>query len=228
LDTGGIEKEIIRFWTIDPKNRKVFPFKGHCYDIIAWARQLLLTRARRLDPDYAIFIDSDIFLRDPSTIDALTIWNKDVVGGAYMRMFPEGLYIATLFYNSSLKDKVKGHIKLKKLKSRVPLYEVRATSGGCLCLSRKIIQDRRVNFAPIPKNNSEDFGYCKTAIEHGYRIHLDGTTVIGHKITLKWRSWDIVRDKDGKRVEEYDSGLMIERLKKRVALQKKLKAKRDY
>jgi len=222
LDVGA-PKDIIRFWTVDPTNKEVIPFT-HCYDVIAHARQLLLTKARHLDPDYAIFIDSDVFLMDPTAIDSLTIWQKDLIGGAYSRVFPEGLFLATLFYSSVRKEKVKMWSKYKKLPGGVPLIEVHATSGGCLCLSRKLIQDRRVNFYPITETYSEDFGYCKNARDNGYKVYLDGTLLLGHKILAKWRAWDVVRQEGDERAEDFDHGTMIERIKKGVAEYKAKKA----
>lgn len=194
----GTEKEIIRFWTIEPRE---IPF-SQAYDIIAHARQLLLTRARQLDPDYAIFIDSDILIKSPDFITSLTDWKVDIVGGAYLRWFPEGLHVASLWK--------KGHYKPWRLYTpqgfkalNKAIQEVYATSGGCLCLSRKVIQDRRANFYPIPKGFSEDFGYCEQLKKVGYKVWLDGITILTHRIRGKWKSWNLRREKEETR-KEYD------------------------
>ena len=63
----GVKIELIRFWTVDPRDKKLLPFE-ECYKLIAHARQLLLSRARSIDPDYAIFIDSDIMLSDEDKV----------------------------------------------------------------------------------------------------------------------------------------------------------------
>jgi len=60
------------------------------YEPIAHIRQLLLTFARRYNPDYAIFLDSDVYPTSKDLIDRLSLWQKDIVGGAYLRLFPEG------------------------------------------------------------------------------------------------------------------------------------------
>jgi hypothetical protein len=66
------------------------------------------------------------------------------------------------------------------------LDEPYVTSAGCLCLSRKIIQDKRVNFYPIIQDNaSEDFSYYIQARNNGYKIYLDGTNALGHGNPLK-------------------------------------------
>lgn len=221
----GVETEVIRFYTANMRDKKIFPFKN-CYDVIAHARQLLLTRARYLDPDYAVYIDSDIFLQDPTTLESLTIWQKDIIGGMYRRVFPGGVYIATLFYsNSKLKEKTGKWVKIKKFPMGVPLVEVHATSGGLLCLSRKAIQDKKLNFYPVIKGYSEDFGYCKRAHILGYSVWIDGTVNVGHIIKAKWRAWDIVREEDNERSRAFDDGSMIEKINKEVERLKKEKEK---
>ena len=205
-DDGTLERlinfpyphEVIRFYTREPRE---IPFE-QAYDIIAHARQLLLTRARQIDPDYAIFIDSDILIKSEDLITSLTDWGVDVVGGAYLRWFPEGLHVASLWKEGYYKPwrlyTPKGFKQLNKA-----IQEVYATSGGCLCLSRKVIQDRRVDFYPVPKGFSEDFGYCEQLRNVGYKIWLDGITILTHRIRGKWKSWNLRREKKEMR-EEYD------------------------
>jgi GT2 family glycosyltransferase len=151
------------------------------YDPIANVRQMLLTFARRYDPDYAIFLDSDVYPRSRELIDNLTLWSKDIVGGAYLRVFPEGLWLAS-------KWEALGYPKRYALRREVrqPLEEPLMTSAGCLCLSRKIIQDKRINFYPITeKDASEDFGYCLQARDYGFKVYLDGATDLRHQIPKK-------------------------------------------
>lgn len=142
------------------------------YVPIAHIRQLLLTFARNYDPDYALFLDSDVLPRTKSLIKNLTQWQKDIVGGAYLRLFPEGLWLASKWTPPNLFHK----------KAILPLEEPHVTSAGCMCLSRKIIQDKKVNFYPVPGAASEDFGYCLQAREQGYKVYLDGTTKLEHFI----------------------------------------------
>ena len=129
--------------------------------------------------------------------------------------FPTGVFIATLFYKSEiLKEKHKEWLKLRQFPMGVPLKEVHATSGGLLCLSRKAIQDKRLNFYPVPEGYSEDFGYCDTAHKLGYTVWVDGTINVGHKISLKWRAWDVIREADDERAKAFDEGTLIDDLKK--------------
>jgi hypothetical protein len=91
-----------------------------------------------------------------------------------------------------------------------------------LALSRKVIQDKRLNFYPVLEGYSEDFGYCSKARELGYEIWVDGTVNVGHKIQLKWRAWDVIREKNGKRAKAFDDGTLIEDLKKEMEEKRKM------
>ncbi len=148
------------------------------YEPIAYVRQLLLTFARRYNPDYTIFLDSDVYPRSRDLIDRLSLWQKDIVGGAYLRAFPTGVFVASKWI-------LNHHMMLKK-KLNMPLSQPTVTSAGCLCLSRKIVQDKRINFHPILEPGaSEDFGYCLQARNFGYRIYLDATVQLHHEIPKK-------------------------------------------
>lgn len=151
------------------------------YEPIAHVRQLLLTAARRFDPDYAIFLDSDVYPLSPNLIAILTGWQKDIVGGSYVRLFSDGPYLASKF-------PVEGRPDLYRYYTVpfAPLMEPIITSAGCLCLSRRVLRDKRLNFWPMyegDKRASEDFGFCLRARELGYKIYLDGTAVLWHDLS---------------------------------------------
>ncbi len=195
----GTEKEIIKIHTINPKE---LPFKK-AYDIIAHVRQLLLTRCRQLNPECAIFIDSDIFIKTPDIITGLSMWGEDIVGGAFIRHFPEGPHVASLWKTDNSEKPYRLYSPEGFRKLNKALHEVHLTSTGCLYLSRKIIQDRRVNFFPLKKGYSEDFGYCYEARQAGYKIYLDSLTILTHRIRGKWKAWNKKRRKSITR-KEYD------------------------
>jgi len=180
LYTFKLPFEVIRFWSIDPKT---LPFNC-CYEIIVHVRQLQLTRLRQLDPDYGIFIDSDILIKSPDLITSLTDWNEDIVGGAYVRPYPWGEMLASIWKNPS------GSFRYKRRPSAA-FEEVWATSTGCLCLSRKIIQDRRLDFYPTIERSSEDYGYCIKARKLGYKVYLDSVPILCHRIRGNWKAWSI-------------------------------------
>lgn len=163
-------KEIIRLWF----RRNAVMTTQNRYEVIAHVRQLLLTRARQLSPDFAVFLDSDVLPLDAALIEKLVRHKLDVVGGPYLRRFPWGVYLATIWRDGN------------RLRSwsvpQQPLDEVELTSAGCLCLSNRVIRDRRINFYPMySQTASEDFGYCRQARKNGYKIWLDGTINLKHQ-----------------------------------------------
>lgn len=168
--------EIIRIWVRDNAA------KQNPYTVIAHVRQLLLTRARQIDSDFAVFLDDDIIVETPTMISILTGWNRmlknaHIIGGTYLRRFPRGIFIASKWKLPS----DKGKYRLYRYPPKKILSEPHVTSCGCLCLSRKIIQDRRVNFIPLfSPRASEDFGYCAWARKYGYKIYLDHTIKLRH------------------------------------------------
>ena len=82
------------------------------------------------------------------------------------------------------------------------LYKVTVTSGGCLCLNRKIIQDTRLNFSPIRHDLSEegevseDFGFCLLARHYGYEVYLDGDVRLTHLAPTpdRIRPWAVLKE----------------------------------
>lgn len=164
--------KVIRIWF----RKDAAMLSENRYEPIAHVRQLLLTFARSFDPDYAIFLDSDVLPQTRHLIDSLTSWRKDIVGGPYLRLFPEGLWLATRWQSPERPD-----CCMFLRSPRTALDEPLMTSGGCLCLSNKIIQDRRIDFYPMyGEDASEDFGYCLKAREYGYKVYLDGTISLLH------------------------------------------------
>ena len=70
---------------------------------------------------------------------------KEYHGGAYLRVFPEGMFIASKWAAPD------GRAVIMKKEIAALLDTPRVTSAGCLCLSRKVVQDKRVNFYPLCK-----------------------------------------------------------------------------
>ena len=187
--------QLIRLWF----RKDAVQVLGNPYAMIGTIRQILLDRARNLSPDYAIFIDDDIFLGNKDFIERITGWHKDLVGAPYLRKFPEGMFIASKWINVNPNRKEYAYT-LKR--QACGFQEVYMTSGGALCISNKLLQDKRVNFMPILTNEetSEDFGYCIKARKHGYKVYLDGTLKMGHMIRNTGnKAWTI--NKEGKYID---------------------------
>ena len=195
------------------------------YTHIAHIRQLLLTRAKKLNPDYAIFVDDDTL--PPHDMIARFIETKrDIVGGVYYRIFPEGIFLATKFYHYDEEIRKTGQYCLSQLEtmrdevSKTPYYVAKKlsfnnghliqtpmTSGGCLCLSRKAIMHPHLFFYPNPMKefdmprSSEDFGYCLRARRMGIKTYVNLDILCRHLFDIKdvTRAWAV--DERGKPVE---------------------------
>ena len=161
------------------------------------ARQYLLKRAREImeaDKSYthALCLDTDIYMNDLNALEKITEWHADIIGGSYLRMFPEGKFLATRFMviekgDEALREKVFYDIA-------IPFV----TSAGFMCLSRKAVLDERLRFFPIWKalssgkvndDTSEDFGFCLNAHRFGYNTYVDGTVKLVHLSGPKQRSF---------------------------------------
>jgi len=186
-------KEIIRLWFVNNATKRL----DNPFAIMGIVRQHLLKKARQLNPDYAVFLDDDILVYTKDFIKRITSNGKDIVGGPYLRSSQYGMWLASVFWGKDEKGEFKGLRRNCK-----GLKKVCWTSTGCLCLSRKIIQDRRVNFVPLLEDTGEDFGYCIKASRLGYDVWLDCTVKLGHYARLdQKRPWML---KEGSEKEYVD------------------------
>ena len=178
LDRFHRPKEIIQ---LDFPNR---PKYG--YEIIAKVRQRLLERARELGPDYAIYLDSDVRVRSEDLIARLTSWGKEIVGASYLRRMPIPGHpeIPLVIQSFFPKENMLSSRDLRFYKERGPLLEVAVAGAGCLCLSRTVVDDSRLNWVPVIKG-SEDESWCQKATDAGYKIYLDTTILLDHYIGVK-------------------------------------------
>jgi len=205
--------EIIRIWMREDLGKALVDSKWE-YTAIAHIRQLLLTRVKKLNPDYAIFMDDDT-LPPHDMIAKFIATGKDIVGGCYYRIFPEGMFLATKFTHPNEVDRKANRYLLANLefiKVALPhdgyykehgllhgeLVEVPMTSGGCLCLSRRAIIHPQLYFYPNPAKPfyefpaSEDFGYCMRARRMGIRTYLHTGIVCRHLIDIRdVRAWAV-------------------------------------
>lgn len=182
--------EIIRMW-FRPDAVQIL---GNAYGTIGLVRQTLLDRARKLNPDYVIFIDDDIFIADKDFISRIISWRKDIVGAPYLRRYPQGTFLASKWFNFSENQKEYPY-QLKRHCSG--FQEVFMTSGGAMCIHNKLLMDRRVNFLPIitSSDTSEDYGYCIKAKKLGYKVYLDCSLHLGHYLkATNYKAWSVVKE----------------------------------
>ena len=175
--------EIIRLWF---KSNPGFDGSFNtAHLIISLVRQMLLDRARRLNMDYAIFLDADVCPLTTDMVASLTSWGDkaDIVGGPYLRPFPSEVLL-DVFWKSS----VPGDWTMRRTAKVAvqPLEDVAIVGGGCMCLTRRILDDKRMQFWPrnpkwIPEY-SEDHAFCLDALDLGYKVALDTTVELSHGV----------------------------------------------
>jgi len=187
----GKPKKIIRLWFRPEADKTLI----HTYEKMAHIRQLLLTAARNLDVDYAFFLDADVI---PLCSDMILrfvypmrTFNIDVLGGSILYFNYDGSFCLS----ASCKYDEKHYYRVPIPQRSYDLFwfrEVDLVGAAALCLSRRVVQDRRVNFYPLTFPSCEDGHYCFQAQKHGYKIFLEGWTGFSHLFWLqhkKLRPW---------------------------------------
>ena len=157
------------------------------YDI-AFARQCLLNIARKLDADFTFYMDCDTEPKDLNFLEKLSNVllvhnNFDMIGCSYR--FKK--------YKKRLPRNDEPYVKLGNL----PLYQTVVVPFGCVCISRRIIQNPQINFFPLFINKhdgsifNEDISYCILCIRLGYNLLLENTIKVIHhqdfSIKREWR-----------------------------------------
>ena len=177
--------------------------KKGAYHPMAKICQRLWGAARFYDTDYTILTAVDTFVRSPDAIETLIDWNVDFVTARVARSFPEGLMISAKWKHPTnpklhrmfkpqlmLRWLVKGELLTARIMNKPVklLDDTPLMASGFFCFSRKLVQDKRLNWFPIPKSPvkgdhcSEDFGFCKNAAKLGYKIHLDELVILDHVV----------------------------------------------
>lgn len=177
--------EIIRLWFKENAGQIL----GNRYGVIGHIHQILLNRARKMDVDYAIFMSNDVFIPYTDFITRITSWKKDLVGVA-VPVFREGrgLCLSPTWINDGPERDIKPQIVKTMCNGFEEVYSV---GGAGMCVSRKLLMDKRVNFMPLlkkPQCYSEDIGYCFKARSFGYKCYVDGSLFLGHYVEAKRKS----------------------------------------
>lgn len=192
--------KIISYHFIENAVQYLKDHNGTAYDVIAIARQIGLQAFRNDKCDYGIFVDDDLYFTESDALQKLTQYSEDIVGGTYQRVYPEGIYVASKWGTVKY-----GVYRLKTIDKVARPFDFPAiTSGGCLCLSKKAIQDRRLNFYPVQdeyntsSSASEDYGFCLKASKLGYKLILDNSTKLLHmyrETITDIKPWTVVNGK---------------------------------
>lgn len=164
---------------------------------IAIARQRLWERAREINAEWTFMCDVDEFAVSTGILGMLSDWNVDFVVARVLQRKETGEYIVMANWLASdgtfltrVIDKVMSLEFSDKLVLVRPIFSMRNIldstplwAWGFCCFSRRLVQDRRLKFHPLlGKTLSEDIGFCHRARKLGYKIHLDGITLVDHVI----------------------------------------------
>jgi len=180
---------------------------GTPYAGLAIARQRLFLEVRdmmtgRPTITHALFTDDDTIILDTDALEVAANWGEDLLGGSYMRYFPEGLFLCAKWLDK--------YHQVKFVKDiYAPLMKPHVTSAGFMLLSRKLLLDRRLNWFPIFDNMkgkhyppADDFGFCLGARAAGYEVYLDGMIRLEHLWRPRERPWIV--DPETKQYEEFE------------------------
>lgn len=166
---------------------------GTPYAGLAIARQRLFLEVRdmmngRPTITHALFTDDDTIILDEDALEVATNWNEDLLGGSYMRYFPEGLYLCAKWMRGGKPFFIKDIV--------APLMHPYVTSAGFMLLSRSLVMDERLNWFPIFDDrpqphppSADDFGFCIGARKLGYQVTLDGIIHLEHLWRARDRPW---------------------------------------
>ncbi len=149
----------------------------------------------KLDYDYIMWIDSDMVFK-PEDFSKLLRVNQDIVSGLYL--MDGGHKYATVKhwdYNYFAKNHSFEFLSPDEVKdycNKYPntLLDVEYTGFGFMLIKRGVFE--KINypwFRPIffdlPNGISdfcaEDVGFCKLAIEQGFKIFIEPTVILGHE-----------------------------------------------
>jgi hypothetical protein len=192
---------------------------GKPYSVIARVMQALWERARQLNPEFVCLNAADQFPVSPDIIGVLEDWNVDFVFGRVIRVFPEvkdGFTVSARWKHPLDSTKTRMRIVKANLKwliphkllvarpagTPIPIFDDRLLMGGGFnCYSNRLLQDKRLNWYPIPdkpegskEQPSEDFGFCLNMLRLGYKICMDGITVTDHvvyDVKHKVKAWSV-------------------------------------
>lgn len=177
--------EILRLWF----HENAVQILGSKYGVIAQIRDTLLNRARKMDVDYAIFVDSDIFITDTDFITRITSWKKHLVGAAVpVFRVDQGLCLSPTWINNGPERESKPQIVKTVCDGFEEVYSVGA---GAMCISHSLLMDDKVNFWPTithPQLYGEDISYCIKVRQHGYKVYVDGSLLLGHYVEAKTKN----------------------------------------
>jgi len=179
----------------------------YCALALAWQKGLETAREKMAEDEeitHILYLDSDIFILDTDALNKAARWRRPIVGGSYLRDFPEGRALASVFL---ITDEIQRLLPDMDLILNAPTrfntifyncVPVLYTSAGFMLMERKAAMDERLRFSPIHKmaydggyrkETSPEFGMQELARRAGYVTYLDGTIKLSHYVGARHRAW---------------------------------------
>ena len=192
---GLFDTKIIRLWFKDDRIGEPPLYR------MAIIRDILLQYARKLNVDYAFFVDDDVLIISTNMIHILTNLEKDIVGASVkMSIMGVGVVIDAVFGTLSC--------TYPKTQLNFPIESCLSVGWNCVCLSKRVLQDKRLNCLPLVVYNgywtSEGNGFDFKAGLLGYKIFVTSIVKIVHvQYVDKKRSWS------GKTMEDFAVDLAL-------------------
>jgi cellulose synthase/poly-beta-1,6-N-acetylglucosamine synthase-like glycosyltransferase len=132
------------------------------------------------DADHLIMIDDDVVA--PANLLALLSHKKDIVGGVYMIIQHD---LSPIPFPGVFKRNGDNFLPIENVMAQTGVVECDAITGGCLCLTRKVLRDVRPAFMFRfddwgKMTHTEDTDFCLKAKEKGYSIWADFSVECEH------------------------------------------------
>ena len=147
------------------------------HPIINKTRTEVLRRAKLWEPDYYMWIDSDINFSPDNFYRLLTHDNVDIVSGIYIMK-------TTYPYNDFACGKLEGgNLTRNDIQGQTDLIEVKANGLGWMLVKGKVFEHDGLEqpFTQDENGTGEDALFQMRAKELGYRSYIDPTLIVGHE-----------------------------------------------
>ena len=136
---------------------------------VSYTRQSLLDRARMLRPTHYMWIDDDQVFKTEH-FDALLNHDLDIVSGLYKKS--NDLFACCKLDGKTLSvdDEVIDGVR-----------EVTANGMGFMLTKSKVFEFIHKPFDNLNDDQWEDFGFASKARQAGFKVHIDGSVIVGHE-----------------------------------------------
>ncbi len=140
----------------------------------------LLDRALEWQPDYTMWIDSDMVCFYVEHLWKLISHNKDIVSGLYLMKSNVNTMKQTGIFEFVCVKKDGTRLTTKDINSN-GLMEVRGNGMGWMLIKTNVFKHISQPFMPIDFDTSEDISFQIKAKEKGFISYVDTSICIGHE-----------------------------------------------